>query len=257
MSFALITGASKGIGLAIAREMASRNINLLLIARDQAALSIQAQELSRQYGIKAYYFPVDLSLEESPELIYNWCKDNNYEIQYLVNNAGYGLNGKFEDYPVSDHLQMMHVNMSAVVGLCHLFLPQLKQQTKGYILNIASSSAYQAVPYLALYGASKAFVVKFTRALRYELKKTPVSVTCISPGPTTTNFISRANIGPKAAKTAAKLEMKPEVVAKISVDSMFKEKTEVITGFVNKLQGFLVWLTPKKLVETMAARIYE
>ena len=245
MSFALITGASKGIGLSIARELASRRINLLLVARHEDALRQITSELRGKYDIEVYYFIADLSQEQSAEAVHNWCSINNYSVQYLVNNAGYGLSGKFEAHPLPDHLRLMHVNMNAVVQLCYLFLPILRRQEKAYILNIASSAAYQAVPYMGVYAATKAFVLQFSRALRYELLHSPVSVTCISPGATESNFNVTAQIGPKGVKAAQKLQMKAEDVAKIAVESMYKGKTEVITGFVNKLGAFFVWLLPK------------
>lgn len=257
MSFALITGASKGIGLAMARELASRQVNILLVARDQDALESVATQLATQYKIQTHVLATDLSQPGSALKVFEWCSSNQYQVQYLLNNAGYGLSGKFENYPLQDHLHMMNVNMNAVVELTYLFLPQLKQQPRSYILNIASSAAYQAVPYLGIYAATKAFVLQFSRALQYELRSGPVTVTCISPGPTASNFINRANIGPKGQKTAQKFEMKAETVAKIAIDSMFQGKTEVITGFLNKLQGFFVWLLPKKFIEKTAASIYE
>ncbi len=136
-------------------------------------------------------------------------------------------------------------------------LPQLKGQSKGYILNIASSAAYQAVPYLSLYAASKSLVLSFSRALRYELKKTTVSITCVCPGATDTDFNNRAKIGPKAMKTAQKVMMTPEQVGKAAVNAMLNKKAEVITGAINKAGGFLTWLLPKSLLEGGAARLYE
>jgi len=154
-------------------------------------------------------------------------------------------------------MNMVQLNIIALVKLCQLFLPQLKQQSKSYILNIASSAAYQAVPYLSLYSASKSFVLSFSRGLRQELKKTSVSVTCISPGSTDTDFVVRAQIGEKGLKTANKVNMTPKDVAKIAVNSMFAGKTEVVVGLLNKLGAFFAWLMPKGLVETTAMKIYE
>lgn len=257
MSFALITGASKGIGRSIAFELASRKINLLLVARSEDALHKLAEELSSTFNIKVAYLVIDLSQNGAAEKVFNWCRSNSYPVQYLINNAGYGLSGKFENYPLQEHLQLMQVNINAVVEFCYFFLPQLKQQSKAYIMNIGSSAAYQAVPYLGIYAATKAFVLQFSRALHFELKNSSVSVTCISPGATKTGFDARANMGPKALKTAGKVQMQPDKVAKIAVDAMFKGKTEVIIGFINKLGAAFVWLLPKKLVETTASKIYQ
>jgi hypothetical protein len=257
MSFALITGANKGIGRAIAFELAGRGIDLLMVARDEPSLKELADTIHTKNSVKAYYLSVDLSQKGAASHVYDWCQQNNFDVQYLINNAGYGLSGKFESYPLQDHLNLMQVNMHAVTELCYLFLPMLKRHDKAYILNIASSAAYQAVPYLGIYAATKAFVLQFSRALRYELKNTSVSVTCISPGATKTGFDARANLGPKALKTAQKFHMQAEEVAKIAVASMFKKRAEVVIGFVNKLGAFFVWLLPKKMVENTAAKIYE
>ena len=257
MSFALITGASRGIGEAIAVELAKKGIDLILVARSNEKLEHIGTQLKKQYSIRVYTYAVDLSNPGAPHQIYEWCKQNEYLVQYLINNAGYGLSGKFEAYSLSEHIQLMQVNMNAVVELTYLFLPELKQQKEGYIMNIASSAAYQAVPYLGIYAATKSFVLQFSRALNYELKETSVSVTCISPGATKTGFDERAKLGPKALKTAQKVQMKAEDVAKIAVQALFNKKAEVITGFINKVGAFFVWLLPKKLVERTAAKIYE
>lgn len=257
MSLALITGASKGIGKAIAFQLAAKGNNLLLVARNEQLLQSVAEEIKKVYPIAVDCFAIDLSQQGAAKKIFDWCQQKRYAVSILVNNAGYGLSGKFETYSLTDHLQMMQVNMNAVVELTHLFLPQLKRQPQAYILNIASSAAYQAVPYLSIYAASKAFVLQFSRGLNYELKNTPVSVTCISPGSTDTDFASRANVGDKGLKAAKKVNMTPEEVASIAVNAMYTKKSEVITGLINKLGAFFVWLLPKRLVENTAAKIYE
>lgn len=257
MGVALITGASKGIGKAIAFQLAAKGYDVLLVARNENLLQSVAEEIRSKHKVSVDYFAIDLALGGAAQQLHEWVKTRNYPVSVLVNNAGYGLSGKFDTYSLPDHLQMMQVNMNAVVELTHLFLPQLKQQAQAYILNIASSAAYQAVPYLSLYAASKAFVLQFSRGLNYELKQSSVSITCISPGSTDTDFAVRANVGEKGMKAAKKVNMTPEDVAKIAVNAMFDKKPEVITGFLNKLGAFFVWLLPKRLVENTAAKIYE
>jgi short-subunit dehydrogenase len=257
MSYALVTGASKGIGKAIAYNLAARKLNLLLVARSEDLLKEISIDLSNKFLVEVKYLPVDLGDENGAETIHEWTKKNNIPVNILINNAGYGLSGGFEKYSAADHSEMMHVNMISLVKLTSLFLPMLKQQSNSYILNIASNAAYQAVPYLSTYAASKSFVVSFSRALQYELRKTNVSVTCISPGGANTDFGVRANIGKRAIKAGEKFNMDPDEVAAIALDAMFKRKREIITGFINKLGAFLVWLTPKRLSETVAAKLYE
>lgn len=257
MNYALITGASKGIGKAICVELAKRHCNLLLIARSGELLAQLATALKEKYNISTDFLSVDLSEPDADEKILNWCTLNHYEVNILVNNAGFGLAGRFDAYKKNENTGLLQVNIISVVQLCQAFLPMLKAQQRSYILNIASSSAYQSVPLLNLYSSSKAFILHFSRALYHELKGTSVSVTAISPGPTDTDFSNRAQMNEKTKKAAGKLNMNPDRVAAIAVKSMFAGKPEVITGFINKLGVFLVWLLPKNLVEKTAAGIYK
>jgi short-subunit dehydrogenase len=256
MPFALITGGGKGIGKCIAAELAKKNYPVLLVARDEKSLEEHTTNLSKKYGIEAYYLALDLGKAGATQVLMDWIISNNYNVGVLVNNAGYGLSGPFTNYSANDHLEMMRVNMEVPVALTSALLPMLTRNSPAYILNIASSAAYQAVPGLSVYAASKSFVLSFSRGLRHELKNTGVYVTAVSPGSTDTNFAHRANVGEKGLKTAEKVNMTPEAVAEIAVTALFNKKPEVITGFLNKLGAFLVWLLPKKLAESIAASLY-
>jgi len=257
MEYALITGASKGIGRAIAEELGRRGFNLLLVARSGDLLRQAAGEITARYNIKVDYLALDLSSREAARQVYDWSKSKSYTIRVLVNNAGYGLSGPFEKYELDDYLNMMHLNMDTLVSLTRLFLPELRAGSRSYIMNIASSAAYQAVPKLSLYAATKSFVLSFSRGLHQELHKSAVSVTCISPGATDTDFPNRAQLGEKGMEAARKLNMTPEAVASIAVKAMLAGKAEVITGFINKLGAMMAWLLPKTLVERTAMKIYE
>lgn len=257
MEYALITGASKGIGRAVARELASRGYNLLLIARSEDLLKQLAGELVSRNGIAVDWLALDLSLPESPQSICDWCRAKGYDITILVNNAGYGLSGPFEKYSLQEYWNMMQLNMQTLVGLTRLLLPDLHRRPHAYILNVASSAAYQAVPRLTLYAATKSFVVAFSRGLHQELRGSTVSVTCVSPGATDTDFPNRAQVGEKGMKAAERLNMSPETVAILAVKAMLARKPEIITGFVNKLGAALSWLLPKSLVERTAMKMYE
>jgi uncharacterized protein len=234
MSFALVTGASKGIGKSIALELASRKTDLLLVARNEELLHSLSENIKNEFSVKCHFLSLDLSATNAPLQVFNWCRSNGYDVNILVNNAGYGLSGAFDKYSLEDHLNMMQLNMNVVVEMTYHFLPDLKKHPRAYILNIASSAAYQS------------FVLQFSRGLHLELKGTTVSVTCVSPGATDTSFVDRANIGAKGLELAGKFNMQPAEVAKIAVNAMFKGKTEVITGFLNKVGAALAWLLPKK-----------
>jgi short-subunit dehydrogenase len=256
MKFALITGASGGIGLCIARELAKRKNNLLLVARSTDKLKTICNELEKEFAIKADYLSVDLSNPLATRTVLEWLHTKSYSVDTLVNNAGYGLWGRVDATPADQLNNMMQLNMNAVVNMCHTMLPELKKQPKAYIMNIASTAAYQAVPTLATYAASKAFVVLFTRGLRRELKDSNISVTCVSPGATTTNFIDRA--GMEAMKERAeKFSMAPEAVASIAVNGMLKGKAEVLPGFINWFSVQLTYFVPKFIPEKIAEGLYK
>ncbi|QIP15731.1 SDR family oxidoreductase [Spirosoma aureum] len=257
MAYALITGASKGIGLAIAEELARRKFDLLLVARSKALLQEVSQRLAATHGVKTDFLAADLAETGAAQRVVDWCQTKNYAIQFLINNAGYGLSGPFEKHSLAEHTDMMRVNMTTLVELTYLFLPQLRQLSKAYILNIGSSAAYQAIPGLSLYSASKVFVLQFSRGLRLELKRSSVSVTCVCPGATDTAFVDRAQIGEKGRKAAERVNMTPTEVARQAVEATLAGKAEVVTGVLNKLGKLMAWLLPKGIVETAAGSIYE
>ena len=162
---------------------------------------------------KCHWFAIDLAKEKAAEAVFEWVNENQFEVSILVNNAGYGLSGSFENYTADEHAEMLDLNIITLTKLTRLFLPLLLKQRAAYILNIGSTASYQAVPILSTYAASKAYVLSFSRGLYQELKKTNVSVTCVCPGPTDTNFVNRAHIGPKGRKAAERFNMSPQNVA--------------------------------------------
>ena len=257
MAYALITGASKGIGKEIAHELANKGYDLLLIARNSYELQMVKEEFEKKYGLKVEYLVADLSEHGSVDRILAWVEQQQVDLRILVNNAGYGLVGQFEQYSFEENNKMMQVNMQALVEMCQKFYPYLVGKGQAYVLNIASSTAYQAIPNMSLYAATKVFVLNFSRGIHHEWKDKGISVTVVSPGATTTNFNDRANLQEKARKAAEKITMTPSSVAKLAVDGMFAKKIEVITGMVNKLGAFLAWVAPKALSEKIAKGIYE
>ncbi len=257
MSYALITGASKGIGKAIAFELAKRNYDLLLTARSSDLLKQVSQEIKTLYPIKVSFIAVDLSEVDASKKLFDWCIENNYDVSILINNAGYGISGVFQNSSLEKNTNLLQLNIIAPTQLCQLFIPLIQKHSSGYIMNIASTASYQAIPYLTIYAASKAYVQRFSRGLSQELSKTSISVTCISPGPTDTDWASTADIHGKALKLADKLNMNPATLAEIAVKAMLAKKTEVVPGFINKIGVFMAWLLPKKLVEGSTGNLYK
>lgn len=257
MGYALITGASKGIGKAIAYELAAKGYNLLLTARNEAALQSIAQHITGQYKVNVQTLAIDLALPETPRRIFDWVTQSGANLNVLINNAGYGIWGRFGAMPLNDQLDMLEVNVTVVVKLTHLLLPLLLRNPNSYILNVASTTAYQAVPAMAVYGAGKAFVVSYSRALAHELKGTNVSVSCLSPGATDTGFMDRAKMDDaKLRKQASQVDMTPAAVAKIAVAGMLKGKMEIIPGLPNILTAIAAKLLPKIVIEKIVSRIY-
>ena len=258
MNTAIITGASKGIGKAIAAELAAKGFDLLLIARTESLLQTLAAELSHRHNVKVEYLSLDLTTPDSINKIIEKVENEKLSVQVLINNAGYAQWGNFAELDLIEQENMMFVNMNLMVRLSHRLLPQLLKNQKSYLLNVASSSAYQAIPTLAIYCASKAFVLQFTRALRHELKGKGINVSCLSPGPTETEFMNVAGMTTaKMKKQAAKFNMSPEAVASIGLKGLMNNKAEIIPGFLNLLQAKMVNFVPKTITEKIAAGLYK
>ncbi|HYV91158.1 MAG TPA: SDR family oxidoreductase [Chitinophagales bacterium] len=255
MSYALITGASKGIGKAFAESLAKRQIDLLLVARTDSLLQQLSDDLKNKYGVRAQYLALDLSQQDSAQKIFQWVDENNFDVQILINNAGYALWGNFIELSLQEQNEMIAVNIFTMINLTHLLIPKLMLQNRAYILNLSSSAAYQAVPTITLYAAAKSFVLSFSRGLRRELNSTPISVTCLSPGPTKTNFVERARMF-HMQKLSDKMSMSPEDVAEFGIKGMLAGKAEIIPGFTNQAGAFMARIAPKNLVEKVAGGLY-
>ncbi len=256
MAFALITGASGGIGWSIAKELASRKHNLLLVARSGSTLNKHVDELKSGYGIQADFLALDLSTTNAAIQVKQWLDSKGYTIDILINNAGYGSWGTVATLDREQLNNMMQLNMITLADLCKVLLPYLQQQPRSYIMNVGSTAAYQAVPTLASYAATKAFVLLFSRGLRLELLGSGTTVSCLSPGATSTGFIDRANMG-VLKERSEKFSMPADAVARIGVNGMFAGKAEIIPGFVNWISVMLVGLLPKALPEKIATNLYK
>lgn len=254
--FALITGASKGIGRSIALQLAEAGYHLLLVARTEADLQQLSAQIQQVYGNQVFCLAADLSAADAALGVAEWVKRQTGQLSVLVNNAGFGLWGDFEKLDLPEQMNMLSLNINSVVELTHHLIPVLKQSKQSYILNLSSTAAYQAVPTLTLYAASKSFILSFSRALRYELKDTGISVSCLCPGPTDTGFASRAGLD-LLADLAKKFNMSPESVARTGIKGMFRKKAEIVPGFLNKLSAFGAVHLNKSLTERITAGLYK
>ena len=255
-SYALITGASKGIGRSLAASLARRKYNLLLVARSSPDLAALSTQLAAEYGVQAHYLALDLTLPGAGLQLRNWCTEQQFKVSLLVNNAGFGVWGYFDELPLEDQSNMLQLNMQLPVELSYHMIPLLKEHPKAYILNVSSTAAYQAVPTMTLYAASKSFMLAFSRGLRHELKRTGISVSCLCPGPVNTSFIERAGMQAFQA-TAEKYGMTPERVAEKGLQGLFAGKPEIIPGALNVISAIGTRLLPKTLIENIAAGLYK
>ncbi|MCS6934868.1 MAG: SDR family oxidoreductase [Chitinophagales bacterium] len=251
---ALITGASKGIGKALAYACAERGIHLYLIARTEGLLKSIAEEL--QNRVQVNYLAADLFLPDAPERIFAHAETLGIQPDILINNAGMGYYGPFHEVDLSHHLRVMQLNMDACVRMTHHFLNVTDKHRKRYILNVASTASFQPVPNMSIYAATKAFLLFFSQGLRHELRKSRVHVTTLCPGGTETEFFNPANMQEVVKKNAAFM-MKPEKVANAGLDALFKNKSVVIPGYINKIGALSAKLLPHNIVVPAAAKFFE
>jgi len=228
--WALITGASSGIGCELARLFAADHIYLALVARNGPNLELIANELKNKYGISAKTFPRDLTEETVPDELFRALRD--VPVEFLVNNAGFGWRGAFVESKVATTRGMMRVNMDSLVQLTYLFARPMLERRSGRVLNVASTAAFQPGPLTALYYATKAFVFSFSVALAEEFAGTGVSVTTLCPGATRTDFQRRAGMERSARWMHF---MSPQAVGRIGYRAMMAGKGVVIPGVINKL----------------------
>ena len=257
--YALVTGGSSGIGKAICFELAKKKYNLIIVGRNEKNLTDLQTQLQNEFKIEVAILKKDLvDLNQTKDIV-AFIQQNNIPLSILVNNAGYGLWGTFQELSFTEQMEMMQVNVNSLLLLTHELLPILKQQTQAYILNTSSATAFQPVPYLSVYAAAKAFVDSFSKGLNLELKKYApnVSVTSLLPGSTDTGFVARGGFNERIQKMADKFNMTPEAVAQAGLKAMFAKKAEVIPGFSNWIGAKAVGFMPAALINKITTGIYE
>jgi short-subunit dehydrogenase len=243
---ALITGASTGIGYELAKLFAADSYDLVLIARGEGGLKKVAEELMADHSITITTIAQDLSVPGAAQAISNLTHHKGITIDVLVNNAGFATYGQFTSVNLSEQLGMMQVNMNALVELTHEYLPEMRQRKSGKILNVASTAAFQPGPYMAIYFATKAFVLSFSEALSVEVSSDLVTITVLCPGPTHTEFAKRARL--EFSTLFKGNVMNAAMVARSGYVAMNKGKTVIITGIANKLGAFIVRLFSRNAV---------
>jgi uncharacterized protein len=249
----LITGASSGIGLELARCFAADGCRLALASRKGDALEALATELRKAHKIQAQVIPTDLAQPEAPTRLLAHLQAAGLKVDVLVNNAGFGAQGKFVELPLARQLDMLQVNIASLTHLTGLLLPGMVERRRGGIINVASTAAFQPGPGMSVYYATKAYVLSFTEALAEELAGTGVTVTAVCPGPTTTNFGAAANMRPPGL--LPKVSMSAEAVAVLGHRAYRRGSVVAITGLRNQIPAFLTRLFPRAAVRKITKRL--
>lgn len=244
---ALITGASSGIGLELAKIHASKGGDLVLVAREKNKLEELKLELEKEYGISVYNIEKDLSQVDSAQAVYDEIKARNMQIDFLINNAGIGDYGFFYETAWQKEAQMMNLNMITLTQFCKLFLPDMIKRGSGKIMNLASTAAFQSGPLMSVYYATKAYVLNFSEAINNEVRDKGVSVTTLCPGPTKTGFAAAASSENNPIFRNKNLPG-PKEVAQFGYEAMMQGKAVAIHGFRNRLLSLMIRFFPRSLV---------
>ena len=249
----LITGASSGIGLELAKCFAAEGCRLVLVSRKGIALEALASELRKTHKIQAQVVTTDLAQPEAPTRLLTHLQSAGLKVDVLVNNAGFGAQGKFAVLPLERQLEMLQVNITSLTHLTRLLLPSMIERRRGGILNVASTAAFQPGPGMAVYYASKAYVLSFSEALAEEMRGTGVTVTAVCPGPTATNFGKAADM--HTLGMVQHISMTSEAVAQLGHRAFRRGSVVAVTGFRNQLPTVLVRLFPRAFVRKVTRRL--
>ena len=252
----LITGASLGIGLELAKLFAADHFDLVLVSRTEKALNVLAADLENKHGITAKVIAKDLSRVESCRELYDECVRAGIRVDILVNNAGFGGWGHYWETDLESETRMMNLNMVSLAQLTKMFLKGMVERRRGKILNMASTAAFQPGPLMAIYYATKAFVLSFSEAISNELEGTGVTVTALCPGPTETNFRNAAGMK-KSMLFSKHLNMDPASVARTGYEDLMKGKVVSIPGLKNRMVAQLVRFSPRSVVRTSVRKMQE
>ena len=251
---ALITGGSIGIGFELAKCFAAHGHNLILVARHSDALEAAAGKIEGKYGVTATTLQFDLSDADAPQRLFDAVNGDNIHVDYLINNAGFGLGGEFADTDLGKELDMIQVNVASVVHLTKVFLPAMIKRKEGRIMNLGSTASFQPGPNSSIYYATKAFVLSFSEAIAEELKHTGVTVTALCPGPTHTEFAERAGTT-NTRLFKQSIVATAEDVARYGYAAMMRGQRVAIPGVGNKLLIQAERVAPRRLVTLIAGKI--
>jgi short-subunit dehydrogenase len=251
MKVALITGASSGIGEVFARKLAAEKHDLVLVARSEKKLHELCDELMLQHKITAHYVGLDLTETDADLTLFEETERHGMEVEWLINNAGFGSMGDFSELEREPELGMIDLNIRALVALTHRYLKKMRERKSGVIINVSSAAGFQPIPFMATYAATKAFVTSFSEAIAEENRAYGIKVLALCPGPTETHFFDAAKIkepfGVKGMQT-------PEEVVETALKAVKSGKTVVVSGWANYIGSVLSTLVPNSLVTRVMAK---
>jgi short-subunit dehydrogenase len=253
---ALVTGASSGIGAAIAAELASRGYSLALLARREERLRSLAAELASDHGIDADVVACDLTDPAERDRLMDELMARGRAVELLINNAGFGHQADFATSPRERMVEMVRLNVEAVVDLTSRFLGPMVEKGRGGVINIASTAAFQPLPGSAVYAASKAFVLSFSEAIRTELRGSGVTVTAVCPGPVKTEFTEVAGVGGVEERTPGAVWMTAEEIARHAVDGAERDRRVVVPGTLNRATALAGQHSPRAVALPLISRIW-
>jgi uncharacterized protein len=243
--WSLVTGASSGLGVDFAKNLAGRGSNVILVARREERLRTVQQEITAQYGVQVDVIAMDLEPSDAPQRLYDQLKVAGRAVDVLINNAGFGLYGDFLEIPWERERAMLELDIMTLTHMTKLFVKDMVERSFGYVLLAASIGVYQPTPTYATYSAAKSYVLFFGEALHYELRKTGVNVTVVAPGVTKTEFLEVAGQQPSLYQRT--MMMEGADVTRIAVDAMLKGKASVVPGYKNAALAQSTRLMPRQL----------
>jgi len=251
MKVTLITGASSGIGEEFARRLAAEGHNLVLVARSEKALHELCDELMLEHKITAHYVALDLSRADADQQLSDETEKHGFEVDWLINNAGFGSYGDFIKLDRDRELQMIDLNIRSLVALTHRYLPAMRERRSGTIINVSSAASFQPIPFFATYAATKAFVTSFSEAIAEENRPFGIKIMALCPGSTKTNFFAAANMDKpvqiKGQQTSAE-------VVETAMRGVRSSRTRIVSGFVNFVVSVLVNIVPNAVITRALAR---
>jgi len=254
MPYALVAGGSKGIGYAIAEALGKRKYNLVLVARGMDTLLAAKQKLETAYGVRVEVLSYDLSKEESAPAIGKWCTERNLKLKMLCNVAGIGGTADYLSLPLDSLRYMVRLNVESGMAMCLTLLPLLEKNAPSYILNVASMAGFAPIPAKNLYSATKSAVISFSYALRYQLKKKGVSVSCLAPGPVYTKPSIEKDTKEKLGWFGNQLSVKPQRVGEVAVKRTLKKRMMIVPGTLANIMSGILRVLPKRLTTSIYAK---